>query len=107
MGAIQQQIVNHMLQKYPKLQYEDTQVSKLLSEYQTDVSVGNIGTFLRSRGINRNMMLINMVVSYNGGDYMELVERTSNYNIGNSNFNRIGLTVAFKGGMLEVFGAIS
>jgi hypothetical protein len=62
---------------------------------------------MRTRGVNRNMMLINMVVSYNGGDYMPLVERTSNYNLGNANFSKVGLTVAFKAGMLEVFGAIS
>jgi len=52
-------------------------------------------------------MLLNMVVSYNGGNYMELVERTSNYNLGNANFDKVGLSVAFREGRLEIFGVIS
>lgn len=95
------------MEKYPRIRSEDVQVSNVLQEYQDSGANGNVGTFLRSKGINRNILLFNMVVSFNGGNYMQLIERTSNFNLGNANFNNVGLTVAYKDGMLEVFGAFS
>jgi hypothetical protein len=53
--------------------------------------------------VQGNLYGINMVVSYNGGNFMDLIKQQSNFNL-SSNYSKIGLTVAYAKGMLEVFG---
>ena len=45
-------------------------------------------------------MLMNMVVSYNGGDFVDLIAKTVRFNLKNPNLNSISLTVAERKGML-------
>ena len=65
----------------------------------------NLLSYLRMRGINRTIYVANIVVSYNGGDFMSIVERSSNFGINNKGLTKIGLSVKYVKGMLEIFGA--
>ena len=58
-------------------------------------------------GLNRSFAVLNAVVSYNGGDFMFLVERSIGLNLTNRRFDSIGLSVIEKEGRLEIFGAVS
>ena len=40
------------------------------------------------------------MVSYNGGNFMGLVKQQSNFTFNNKVYSKIGLTVAYKNGML-------
>lgn len=62
-------------------------------------------SYLRQRGINTNISIANLVVSYNAGDYMSIIAKTSDLNIANKGLTQIGLTVKYQSGLLEMFGA--
>ena len=53
-------------------------------------------------------MLFNMIVSYNGGDFLNLIDQTTNFDISSApNFSQIALTMTLKDGFLEFLGALT
>jgi hypothetical protein len=80
-------------------------VNYQLKQYQKQGNPGSLVGFLRNQGIDTNLLIINMMVSYNGGDYIDLVGQAAKVDFGNTQFSRVGITVQYKEGMLEIFGA--
>jgi hypothetical protein len=74
-----------------------------LRDYQALPSKPNLMSYLRLRGINTSISIANLVVSYNAGDYMSIVSKTSDLNIANKGLTQIGLSVKYESGLLEMF----
>ena len=70
--------------------------------YQALANPPSIFGFLRPSYPMRALGASNIRVSYNGGDYMSLLPPNSFAPNGNS-FTQVGVTVAYKEGLLEVF----
>jgi hypothetical protein len=65
----------------------------------------NLMSYLQQKGLNKSISVANLVVSYNAGDYMGIIQKTANFNIANKGFSQFGDTVQYSKGMLEIFAA--
>ena len=96
-------MIKYIQSQYPQIKSENTTISGILSDYQNQTAQGDPGSlinYLRRNGVRTSFMLMNLLVSYNGGDYVDLVAKSIKFNLKNRNLNSIGLTVALRKGML-------
>ena len=88
------------MEKYPQIKSENTKAGEVLKKYQAEGANSNLISFMRRNGINTSFLVLNMVVSYNGGDFLDLVDKSVALNLSRPHLDQIGLTVAEKDGML-------
>lgn len=105
MNAIKNELTSYLMQRYPFIRSENSDLSSYLSDYQALSSKPNLMSYLRLRGINASISIANLVVSYNAGDYMSIIAKTADLNIANKGLTQIGLSVQYQAGLLEIFAA--
>ena len=94
---IKNEVIDFIKQQYPQIKSENTTISQILSEYQAQAANGDPGSlisFMRRKGVRISFTLMNLVVSYNGGDYTDLVADNVKFDLKNPRQNQISLTVA-------------
>lgn len=88
-----------MIEQFPGITSENETISRYLKDYQSQANPGSLSLYLRNAGVRGSFMLFNMVVSYNGGDFMDLVKQSLRYNL-SPVLTKVSTTVAYKEGSL-------
>jgi hypothetical protein len=98
-NSIQSVIIGYILSKYTYIVGEDKGLSSRLNAYQSIASRPYIITYLQGLGYH-NFSVNNVKVSYNSGNFMELIRSGSNLEPSAQSFTQVGATVMYTNGLL-------
>lgn len=101
--SIKSEVLSIIQKTYPTLEGENQAMSTMLQPYQLG---SDLISFLREQGASGTLFAFKITVSYDGVSYLGLVKGQLRFSL-SGNLTRIGLTVIYSKGLLNVVGVFT